>query len=52
MAYDARGKVCLLCGENPSVYENVRHCKKCHLEYCKANAKLHKRKRIKNEKIT
>jgi len=34
------GLKCVVCGK-PSVYKKVRHCKECHSNYCKQNAKLH-----------
>lgn len=31
------GKTCNICHKRPGIYERVRHCRKCHSEYCKAN---------------
>ena len=50
--YKAAHKLCNICGEGPAVYEKVCHCKQCHSDYNKDNAKLHRHiKKNKKKKI-
>ena len=40
-----KNNICKVCNLNKVPYQKVKHCEKCHSEYCKKNYRVHLKKK-------